>query len=146
MALRQACIVHSSFPRWFDRRTIMLGGCHMCCCRLCCGSQLRGTSCTTPCPRREQHPAQLQCIPQSTPVANRHVSCGRLRAELRLNDPARLRHAGDLTYADTFDQDVQPQGSPDSGSAASGAKWDAWGRLTSSLFAQVRQSVCVKVS
>ena len=69
----------------------------------------------------------------------KHVSFGSLHAELRLNDRARFRHAGDLTYADTFDQDAQPQGSPDSGSAASGAKWDAWGRLTSSLFAQVPQ-------
>ncbi len=46
--------------------------------------------------------------------------------------------AGDLTYADAFDIDAPPRGSPDSGSAASGAKWDAWGRLTSSLFAQAR--------
>ena len=62
----------------------------------------------------------------------------RCMLRFRFSTPSALRDAGDLTYADAFDQDASPRGSPDSGSAASGAKWDAWGRLTSPLFAQAR--------
>ena len=52
--------------------------------------------------------------------------------------------AGDLTYADAFDHDATPGGSLDSGSAVSGAKWDAWSRLTSFLFAKAcTQNPCV---
>ena len=64
-----------------------------------------------------------------------HCCCSGSSAE-----PSCSVSAGDLTYADAFDPDAAPRGSLSSGSAASGAKWDAWGRLTSSLFAQARLS------